>query len=189
MATEPVFVFPAPPQERGGLSLRDRVMDLELLADTVESLDSPDDLDPELRADLIRDITNAISGTREKVDRVSETLSYFEIAQLAAQREIERLEARRKHFQRAQARLENYVINVIELSKFAKLEGHTSTLKTQKNPPSLVIAEGTVLPERFMRQPPPPEAVPDKSAIKTSLKHGAVIDGCALVATTRLVRS
>lgn len=88
MTAPNVFTFTPAPEgrpERGGLSLRDRVMDLEVFADTVESLD-PDDLDP----------------------------------------------------------------------------------------------------ERFMRQPPTP--VPDKSAIKTSLKHGLAIKGCALVATKRLER-
>ena len=188
MSAPNVFTLPAPPQERGGLSLRDRVMDLELLADTVESLE-PDDLDPELRAELVRDVTNAISGTREKVDRVAETLAYFEIAQLAAAREIDRLEKRKTHFERAQARLEGYVISVIETSKFPKLEGHTATLATRTNPPSLVIADGTVLPERFMRQPEAPPAVPDKGAIKTSLKTGAAIEGCSLQSTVRLVRS
>jgi hypothetical protein len=183
-----VFHFPAPAQERGGLSLRDRVMDLELLADTVEALDA-DDLDPALRDDLTRDVTNALAGTREKVDRTGEVISYFEAAQLAAEREIERLTARKAHFARAQARLEGYVLSVLECSKFAKLEGSLTTFSTRQNPPSVVIAEGTILPERFMRQPATPAPVPDKSALKTSLKHGAVIEGCALVATTRLVRS
>jgi hypothetical protein len=190
MSLAPVaFTFPAPAQERGGASLRDRVMDLELLADTVEALDNPDDLDPQLREELTRDVIAALAGTREKVDRTGEVLSYFEAAQLAAEREIERLTARKAHFARAQARLEGYVLSVLECSKFAKLEGTLTTFSTRQNPPSVVIAEGTVLPERFMRQPPTPAPVPDKSALKTSLKHGAVIEGCALVATTRLVRS
>jgi hypothetical protein len=183
-----VFNFPGPAQERGGASLRDRVMDLELLADTVEALD-PDDLDPQLRDDLTRDVIDALAGTREKVDRTGEVLSYFEAAQLAAEREIERLTARKAHFARAQARLEKYVVGVIECSKFAKLEGHTTTLSVRQNPPSVVIAEGTILPERFMRQPPTPAPVPDKSALKTSLRHGATIEGVTLVSSTRLVRS
>jgi hypothetical protein len=180
--------IPFPASERGGASLRDRVMDLQLLADTVEALDA-DDLSPELRDDLTEDITAAIAGTREKVDRTGDVLGYFEAAQAAATREIERLTKRREHFERAQARLERYVLSVLETSKFVKLEGHTTTLSARQNPPSLVIAEGTVLPERFLRYAPAPPPVPDKSAIKTSLKHGAVIDGCTLQATTRLVRS
>ena len=184
-----VFAFPAPAQERGGASLRDRVMDLELLADTVEALDAEADLTPELREDLARDIEQNIAGTREKVDRTGDVLSYFEVAQAAATKEIERLTARREHFARAQARLEKYVLSILQCSKLQKLEGHTTTLSVRQNPPSVVIAEGAVLPERFMRQPATPPPVPDKSAIKTSLKHGLAIEGCALVQTPRLVRS
>jgi hypothetical protein len=163
-------------------------MDLELLADTVEALDV-EDLSPELREELTQDVTRAISGTREKVDIVSSTLAYFEAAQAAAISEIERLTKRHAYFARAQSRLEQYCVSVIETSKFTKLEGRISTLSTRQNPPSVVIAEGTVLPERFMRQPATPAPTADKSAIRTSLKHGATIEGCALVATTRLVRA
>jgi hypothetical protein len=103
------FPAPAPAQQERGPSLRDRVMDLQVLADTVEALD-PDDLDPELREDLTRDVVAAIAGTKEKVDRVGDVLEYFAVAQLAAQREIDRLAKRKAHFERAQARLENYVL-------------------------------------------------------------------------------
>jgi hypothetical protein len=187
--TPQIFHFPAPaPAAERGASLRDRVMDLQVLADTVEALD-PDDLDPELREDLTRDIVAAIAGTKEKVDRVGDVLEYFAVAQLAAQREIERLEKRKAHFQRAQARLENYVLSVIECSQFTKLEGHTVTLATRKSPPAVFIAEGTVLAPEYLRQPATPPPTADKNAIKAAIKSGETIEGCALVSATKLVRT
>jgi hypothetical protein len=184
-----VFQFPAPaPAQERGASLRDRVMDLQVLADTVEALD-PDDLDPELREDLTRDVIAAVAGTKEKVDRVGDCLSYFEVAQLAAQREIDRLEKRKAHFARAQARLENYVLSVIECSQFTKLEGHVTTLATRQNPPSVFIAEGTVLAPEYLRQPATPPPVADKTALKNAIKRGETIDGVTLQQATRLVRT
>lgn len=182
------FAIHTEPRPERGASLRDQVMDLQLLADTVEAL-GEEDLSPELREDFEQDLLRAISGTREKVDRTGDTLGFFASAQAAATQEIQRLEARRDHFARAQARLENYVLRVIECSKFAKLEGYITTLSARKNPPSVAIAAGAVLPEQFMRQPAVPAPVPDKTAIKAALKAGAEIEGATLVQTVKLVRS
>jgi hypothetical protein len=180
--------FAPAPKRDAGPSLRDQVLDLELLIDTVTALD-PGDLDPDLQRELEKDLATSIAGTREKVDRTCKVLATFEAAAEAAGREAKRMADRKAYFERQTERLESYCIGILQASPFAKLEGSTGTLKLAQNPPSVTIAPGAVIDTMYMRTPPTPPPAPDKTALKAALQRGDEIPGVSLTCGVRLVRS
>lgn len=181
MAAPALMLVPLP-------SLKERVLEVERLASTVEALDDAGDLTPENYEALQAELCSAIAGTREKVDRTAAVLAYFEAAALAARAERDRLASRAQYFERQTARLEAYVLAVLDASKLAKIDGVTSTLAKRFNPESVVIEDGTVLAPEFLRVPPPPAPSPDKTAIKAAIKAGVAVPGCSLERGVRLVR-
>ncbi len=86
-------------------SLYDCVAEIDLIESTLEAMDD-EDLSPELRAELERDLNAAIAGTREKIDRTASVLAAFEAAELAAAAEVKRLGARKDRIARQRERLE-----------------------------------------------------------------------------------
>ena len=180
--------FAPAPKRDAGPSLRDQVLDLELLIDTVTALD-PGDLDPELKRELEKDLATSIAGTREKVDRTCKVLATFEAAKAAAAAEAKRMKDREAYFDRQIERIESYCIAILEASNLQKLDGFTGTLKLAQNPPSVSIASGTVIDTMYMRTPPTPPPAPDKTVLKAALQRGDEIPGVSLTRGVRLVRS
>jgi hypothetical protein len=171
-------------------SLYDCVAEIDLVASTLEAMDA-EDLAPELRAELERELNAAIAGTREKIDRTASVLAALEAAELAAAAEMKRLATRKDRMVRQRERLENYVIGVLATAGVRKFDGFTSTLTARANPASVVIEAATLLPVEFLRlpKPVPPDPAPDKVAIKAALGRGEFVPGCRLAQTMRLVRS
>jgi len=171
-------------------SLYDCVSEIDLVASTLEAMDA-DDLSPELRDVLERELSAAIAGTREKIDRTASVLAAFEAGELAAAAEMKRLATRKDRLARQRERLEGYVIGVLAAAGVKKFDGFTSTLTARANPVSVVIDVAAVLPAEFLRlpKPVPPDPAPDKIAIKAALGRGEFVPGCRLAQTMRLVRS
>jgi hypothetical protein len=178
----------APERVRPNLSLLARVEELDLLVATVEALDD-EDLTPELRAELELDLTNVITGTRDKVDSIASVLARFAAAEEAAATEIARLTIRKRYMQRQRERLEGYTLAVLAKLDRKKLEGHTATLAARNNPPSIHVEPDATLDPRFLRHQPPPPPVPDKGAIKAALQRGEDVPGAYVVQGVRLVVS
>lgn len=170
------------------ISLLDRVQEIDLLHETLAALDDTE-LTQEAHDALAERLIDAISGTRDKVDRTSGLLGSFEFAEAAADAELQRLTLRKKYFARQRERLEAYVLSVLTGSGLRSIEGHTSTLAWKLNPEKLIIATGTVLDAVWMRQPKTPAPEPDKDTIKRAIKAGTAIEGCRMAGSTRLVRS
>jgi Siphovirus Gp157 len=177
------------PAKRAGLSLVDRLDEVELIAETLAALDDGE-LAPELQAEIEAELFAAIHGTREKIDRTAGVLAAFEAAAAAARAEVERLEKRAAGFDRQHARLSSYVLGILQTLDGGRLEGHTATLARKLNPPAVAIDDAAAIPAEFTRTPPPPAPVPDKTAIKAALKLDAnAVPGARLAQTARLVRS
>lgn len=173
-------------------SLRSYIAEVDALAVLVESLDEGEDIDDEMRDQLHALMVDAITGTKDKVDRTCAVLAQYEAAAAAAAKEAERLTARKKHFDRQRARLEGYVLNTLEASGLPKIDGNTSALAIRKNPPAVEIYDATKIREIYTRTPeppPPPAPVPDKTAIKKAIASGFTVEGAYLSNSYRLVRS
>ena len=94
----------------------------------------------------------------------------------AIKAEIARLAEKSARENRALARLENYIMNVLKRSGESKITAGTFTVGTRKSV-SVWVAPDFNNPE-FMRIKTTSE--PDKVAIKDALKSGATIDGAYL---------
>lgn len=187
MAT--LAVMPAPDHEARETkrTLGEHLSGVEAIIDTIEGLDD-DSLDEASRNELSEMLIAELAGTRKKVDSVSAALATWESLEAAAQREIARLEERRHRFARFRQRLEDYTLALMEASSLPKLEGDFSTLARRLNPPSVRIDDAEAVPGAFLRTPPVPAPVPDKTAIAKALKAGETVEGCRLVSSARLVR-
>ena len=172
-------------------SLRDHLQGVDLILaalDQLDELDESDGLTPERETELASDLISALAGTREKVDNVNRVLAMFEGLEAAAAKETERLKLRAARFERQRIRLQDYVIATMTASNLRELAGNTSDLKLRQNPASVRIDDVRAVPDEFLRQPPVPAPVPDKTLIGRALKAGRAIAGATLQTTTRLVR-
>jgi hypothetical protein len=179
---------PAPPTNRTGLSLVDRILEVDLIQDTLEALEE-EGITPEISEMLTKELIAALAGTRDKIDRTCGVLAAFEAAAEAAQHEIDRLDKRKAHFVRQHGRLEAYALAALQLTNQKTLEGHTSKLSARLNPPSVIIDDSSRIPAEFMRTPTPPPPTPDKMAIKKALAANIPVPSCRIVRTYRLERA
>ena len=101
----------------------------------------------------------------------------------AAQRLSERAEKVHKRAEWLRA----YLLVNMQQAGISKIETAELVASIRKNPASVQIADGAVLPERFMvPSPPPPPPRPDKRLIMVALKSGEDVPGCSLSESVRL---
>ena len=150
--------------------------ELLYLLDSLEGLPAEDEAS---RAEIEEAITRAVWAEIKKVDGICHMLAHFESqAQLAAE-ESRRLQARRKVFERAGERLEQYVRRAMELAGVKKLEGQTTTLSLRTAPASVLITDFDAVPAEYKEVRT--EVVINKDALKKALKAGAAIPGADLL--------
>jgi hypothetical protein len=91
----------------------------------------------------------------EKRDRVGQFLAHLEQQIDFARSEIDRLRQRKAAFERALARVEEYVIDTIEnlgtdsKGKYRRLEGKTTTFSLRGCPPSVEISDESSIPAEY----------------------------------------
>lgn len=169
-------------------SLRALVAGVDAIAETIEALDD-DQMSPAMRDALSEQLVAALAGTKKKVDSTNAVLAMFEALESAAKLERDRLEKRAEYYARQTARLETFVLAVLEASKLDKIDGETSTLTRRKNPPAVQIDDATAIEQEFLKYAPAPPPTPDKAAIARALKAHRDVAGARLTQSVRLVRS
>jgi hypothetical protein len=96
---------------------------------------------------------------------------------------------RRKGIEKRAAALVERLKTGLEIAGVQKLDTPHFALTIKKNPPSVEVWDEKQIPAEFMRTPeppPPPVAVPDKTAIKQFIKDGGEVPGALLAQGTRL---
>lgn len=147
---------------------------LGALLDTVDMCDSD-----ELRAECEQEIQNYVELQLRKVDGIASYLTHCEGQQDFAKRELERLTARKKRYERRQERLEGYVVAVLRKLGEKKMEGRTSTLSLRACPASVAVLDESAIPGEF-RVMKVEESI-DKRAIKQALASKREVPGAELV--------
>jgi hypothetical protein len=185
------------------------------LEDNLQALVNSIDLaeEPSSRESILEEIGQALRKTREKRDAVVAFLRHCDLQQEFADAEVARIQKRKAFIARVQQELQIRAIEVIE--QFAvpdrngakRLEGNHSSMRIQKNPDSVIVADPNLVPPAFKhalvtmpahvweallqcldseeRQALEPlidklEFKPDKKAIRAEIKSGTDIPGADL---------
>lgn len=93
---------------------------------------------------------------------------------------------RRKRIENRAANVKEYLKTCMEIAGVTKIDCPHFALAIKNNPASVDVFEPGLIPAEFMRQPEPPPASPDKTAIKEALKAGKEVPGAMLASGTRL---
>lgn len=150
--------------------------ELERLAD-VEDLDE----------DAVRTTLDGLEGEiAVKAQSVAAMALNVEAWAQAADDAAKRIAERAARARKRAAWLRDYLRANMQGAGLTKIESPEFTVAIRKNPAAVQIADGIILPARFMVHPEPPPPRPDKKAIAEALKAGEQIEGCALVQSERL---
>ena len=110
---------------------------------------------PEQELEFRAEFQAALTAAVDKRDRVGQFLAHLEQQIDFARFEIDRLRQRKAAFERALARLEDYVIKTIEdlgtdaKGKYRRLEGKTTTFSLRACPPSVEVANEAAIPAEY----------------------------------------
>jgi hypothetical protein len=123
---------------------------LQALVDSIELAE-----EPSARESILEEIGHALRKTAEKRDAVVAFLRHCEMQRRFADAEIERIQKRKALIARLQEELELHIVGVVE--RYAKpdrrgiqrLDGNVSSLRIQKNPDSVLIADLGAVPLSF----------------------------------------
>jgi hypothetical protein len=141
------------------------------------------DLDPQ----TLEDTLDAISGELEtKAVNTAAVLRNIEASAAAIKEAEAQMAARRKALEHRAARIKDWLLANMMVAGIHKIECPHFRLAVRENPPAVEIYEPGLIPADFMRQPEPPPAAPDKTAIKEALKAGREVPGCKLTRGHRL---
>jgi len=133
---------------------------------------------PEERAACEAEIERMVVAQIRKVDDFARFLAHLESQTELAEREIERLRARRRRFTALQERLQQYAVRVMQSADLKYLEGDTARLSLRHNPPAVEITDEARVPAEFktIQQ----TIACDKRAIKRAIDSGDEVPGAEL---------
>ena len=129
---------------------------LYLIEDQLAALvETAELVSPEQEEEFRLEFQTALTAAVEKRDRVGQFLAHLEQQIDFARSEIDRLRQRKAAFERALARVEEYVIDTIEnlgtdsKGKYRRLEGKTTTFSLRGCPPSVEISDESLIPAEY----------------------------------------
>lgn len=139
--------------------------------------------DPDMDPDVLRDTMEAIDADLEdKADGYAKVIRTLEAEEAGLDTEIKRLQARKSTVAGSKARIKGALEESMRATGKTKFKTQLFSFGIQKNPASVVLAEGKVPTEYCILQEP----VPDKKRIAAELKAGAHFDWAELRQTESL---
>lgn len=154
-------------------NLYDLSNELALIHDEIVSADGEISDSLEVRLD------DCQLAFKEKVDGVVRWMANLDGKEEAIDKEIARLQARKKITQNLQSRLKEYVKASMIMADVTKLDLPTITISIQNNPPSAEIIDDVLIPSRYLTVVPE-QLVVNKKAVLDDLKAGITIPGARL---------
>ena len=139
--------------------------------------------DPDMDPEVLRDTIEAVEGDFEdKADGYAKVIRTLEAEEAGLDAEIKRLQARKSTLATSKARIKGALEQAMRDTGKTKFKTLLFSFGIQKNPPSVVLAEGKVPAEYCIIQEP----LPDKKRIADELKAGARFDWAELRQTESL---
>lgn len=149
----------------------------ELTQNYVQLLEMAESMDEEMFRDTLQAIEEALE---DKVENTAKFIRCLEADIEAIKAEEKRLADRRKSLENKVANTKAFLQEQLEAAGLDKVKRPTITVTIQNNPPSVEIADESLIPPDF--RIPQPDKI-DKKAILSALKEGLVIDGCTIKQT------
>lgn len=138
-------------------------------------------VDDECDIQAIQDTLEGIEGMiADKAESIAKLIKSIEADEQAIKAEEDRLKARREALKNRRESIKEYLQNQLISAGIDKLKGTMFTVSIQNNPPSVQIAEGAKVPEKYLI---PQEAKVDKRTLLDDLKAGAVYEGIEMIQT------
>lgn len=123
---------------------------------------------------------------KEKATNVAMYIRNLEAsAESIKQAELE-MAARRKTLEFKSARIKQYLLENMNRTGITKIDCPYFAISVRDNPESLVVDINAQIPDEYYKQPPPPEKVLDKVALKKDMKEGLIVEGCRLERKQRI---
>lgn len=123
--------------------------------DLLALLDSEEGVPPEMEEQFRIDLAAALTGAKDKRERVARKILQLEAEVAYARGEAQRVQAWARVREMQAARLRGYVLRIIESlpkdakGKPAKLEGLTTTMSARACPVSLDITDAAAVPKQY----------------------------------------
>ena len=143
--------------------------------------------DLELDDATFNDTLEAISGDLEaKAMNTAFVAKNLEATAEQIKEHAKQMIERAKAMENRASRIRKYLLDGLELAGRDKIDTPYFKIKVALNPPSVVIADESLVPANYKTDPLPPQPVPDKKLIAQALKDGFDIPGCSLVRGKRI---
>lgn len=148
----------------------------------LDALAELDDLPPEAIADTLEGLAGTFQDKAANVAAYIRTLE-AEAAAIAEARKA--MEQRQSALERHAGRLRDYLKGQMERTGIPRVKNPWIAVRVQPNPPSVVIEDETMLPDRFKQPVTTLKLL--KSDIARALKAGEPVFGAHLQTTNRLI--
>lgn len=137
-------------------------------------------------ADTIADTLEGLKGDLEAKSRAVAGFIANREAEIAATKEAaKKLSDRAKAEQGKMDKLREYLLYNMQRNEISEIRSPDLLLNLKKNPPSCIIDDESLIPEKYKKEVVTTTIKIDKNAIKSDLKEGKV-DGAHLEAKERL---
>lgn len=154
-------------------------LEFRAAAEQLENLELP----PEAVADTLESLSGDLEQKAQNVALFARNLEATAAAIKQAEGDMAR---RRKALENRVAHLKDYMLAQMMVAGIKKIEGPYLRIGIRDNPEAVEVFDAAQIPAEFMRQPEPPPAAPDKTAIKAAIKAGKEVAGCKLTRSQRL---
>lgn len=142
--------------------------------------------DPDIDPQTIADTMEGIEGEIEiKAEGYAKIIQIHKAKIAAIEKEIERLQAMKNLEASNIKRMQSALQYSMELTGKLKFKTPLFSFGIQKNPPSVVIDDQTLLPEEYLIQQEPKI---DKKALLADIKNGRMLEGIAHIEQGQSIR-
>jgi hypothetical protein len=131
--------------------------------------------------DSLSVLLDSLSGDiEEKATNVAMYIRNLEASAESIKAAEKQMADRRKALESKSDRIKQYLLENMTRLSIKKIECPYFSISVRDNPESLIVDINAQIPDEYYKQPPPPDKVLDKIALKKDLKEGLIVEGCRL---------
>lgn len=127
--------------------------------------------------DLVHDMAEWSTGIMEAIDMAIAEMDECDAITAGCKAQVAVYEERASKFAARKQRVRALIEQAMLIADLPTAKRPTATVTVKRTPPKPIIADESLVPSRFYKQPPP---VLDKSAINEAVKGGETIPGVAM---------